>query len=225
MLLFALKIDKTDPLYPGKLFRLENPPSSIYLEGKPELLSANYISIVGSRNFNEGLRQWMEHEVLPTLKNLNLGVISGGARGVDQWAHFLALRAGQPTLVVLPSGLKRKYPQSIERMAKNPLVAFLSEYKADLEMKKYHFYNRNYLIAALNQQTLIIQASEKSGTMITARAAMELGNDLFVLPGNPMDSNMSGNNQLLFDGAQMVRNKRDLMTFLKNTSSIYRMDH
>ena len=210
-----LKVDKTDSLYPKGLFRLKNPPQSIYLEGNSRLLSANYISIVGSRNLNYGLKQWMEYEILSTLKFLKFGVISGGARGVDQWAHFLALRAGQPTLVVLPSGLKKKYPQSIERLARNPLVVFLSEYKADLEMKKYHFYNRNCLIAALSEQTLVVQASEKSGTMMTAQAAVELGNSLLVVPGNPMDSSMTGNNQLLFDGAQMVRNRRDLIAILK----------
>ncbi len=178
-------------------------------------MSANYISVVGSRNLSYGLKQWMEHEILPTLKFLKIGVISGGARGVDQWAHFLALRAGQPTLVVLPSGLKNKYPQSIERLVKNPLVVFLSEYKADLEMKKYHFYDRNCLIAALSEQTLIVQAGEKSGTMMTAQAAVELGNNLLVVPGSPVDSGMAGNNQLLFDGAQMIRNRRDLIAVLK----------
>ena len=213
---FMLKIDKTDSLYPQGLLRLKNSPQSIYLEGTPQILSGNYISIVGSRNLSYGLKQWMEHEILPTLQLLNIGVISGGARGVDQWAHFLALRAGQPTLVVLPSGLKKKYPQSIERLTQNPLVVFLSEYEADLEMKKYYFYDRNRLIAALSEQTLIIQASEKSGTMITAQAAIELGNNLLVLPGNPGDSTMAGNNQLLFDGAQMIRNRRDLIAILKN---------
>ncbi len=211
-----LKIDKTDSLYPRGLFRLKSPPSSIYLEGKPSLLGENYVSIVGSRNLSYGLKQWMEHEILPTLQLLDVGVISGGARGVDQWAHFLALRAGQPTIVVLPSGLERKYPQSIERLVQNPMVVFLSEYETNLEMKKYHFYNRNRLIAALSEQTLIIQASEKSGTIITAQAAIELGNSLLVLPGNPGDATMAGNNQLLFDGAQMIRNRRDLIAILKN---------
>lgn len=220
-----LRIDKTDPLYPKGLLRLKEAPQSIYTEGQVQLLSKNYISVVGARNFNYSLKQWMEHEILPTLKFLNIGVISGGARGVDQWAHLLALRAGQPTLVVLPSGLKKKYPQSIQRLTKNPLVVFMSEYKADTEMKKYHFYSRNRLIAALSEHTLIIQAGEKSGTMITAREAIELGNNLFVLPGSPVDPSMTGNNQLLFDGAQMVRNRRDLCAILKNSFSRPNLHH
>ena len=195
---------------------MEDPPKSLNIEGDPKLLTKNYLSIVGSRNLTHNLRQWMEHEVLPCLQLLNIGVISGGARGVDQWAHFLALRSGQATLVILPSGLGKKYPSSIEQLTKNPNVVFISEYPEDTEMKKYYFYRRNRLIAALSEQTLIIQASEKSGTMITARESVELGNDLLVLPGHPGDSSMTGNNQLLFDGAQMIRHKKDLCSILSH---------
>ena len=212
-----LKIEKSDPLYPDAFSRLQKPPSHLYLEGTPELLNRNYISVVGSRNPRLDLKQWMEHELLPVLKSLCLGVISGGARGVDQWAHFLALRANQPTLVVLPSGLSNKYPGSIQRLVGNPLVGFLSSYEPHQEMRKHHFHSRNHLIAALSQQILIIQAGEKSGTMMTARSAMEQGHDLLVLPGNPQDPTMAGNNQLLFDGAQMIRNQGDLHSFLQNS--------
>lgn len=209
-----MKISRHENRYPNLLLRLQDPPQSFFYEGDPELLNHAYISVVGARNIHQWVREWMEHELLPTLRVLNLGVISGGARGVDQQAHWLALRAGVPTLVVLPSGLKKKYPEIIEKLAPRERVGYISEYQLDETMRKHFFFKRNRLIAGLSERSLIVQASQRSGTMITANFALEVGSLVMSIPANPMDSMMTGNNQLLFDGATMVRDRFDLTQVL-----------
>ncbi len=199
---------------PQCLRQIPKPPAKIFYQGEKSLLSLKYIGIVGAREASPWALEWMEHEIAPVLKKLNIGIVSGGARGVDQKAHWLAIRAGVPTLIVLPSGLKNKYPKTIITLEKNHNVGFLSEYEPDDEMKKYYFYDRNRIIAALSQWVLIVQAHRKSGTMITAQYATDFGVPVFSLPGHPLDLTMSGNNQLLFDGAQMVRDKNDLLQLL-----------
>ncbi len=205
-----LELTQSDSLFPKTFFELPNPPQQIYYLGRKELLSARYISVVGAREPHPWILDWMEHEIVPVLKKYKIGIVSGGARGVDQQAHRLAIRCQQPTLVVVPSGLNRKYPTDLRAFQNQTNVGFISEYSPEQWMRKHHFYRRNHLIAALTPITLVVQASEKSGTIITAKYAIELGRQVGVLPGNPMDSFMSGNNQLLFDGAQMIRDKSDL---------------
>lgn len=209
-----IKISQNDECYPKLLLRLQDPPQSFFYEGDPELLNFNYISVVGARNIHQWVLEWMEHELFPTLRVLNLGIISGGARGVDQKAHWLALRAGVPTLVVLPSGLKTKYPDTIEKLTPKNQVGYISEYSPEERMQKHFFFKRNRLIAGLSEKSLIVQASQRSGTMITANFAMEVGSLVMTIPANPMDSMMTGNNQLLFDGATMIRDRFDLTQVL-----------
>ncbi len=200
--------------FPEKLKRIQNPPKQLFYQGPLESFNREYLAVVGAREALPWALEWMEHELTPVLKSLNIGVISGGARGVDQKAHWLAVRAQRPTLVVLPSGLAHKYPRDIKVFENNENVGFLSEYHDDEEMKKYYFYDRNRIIAALCRWILIIQADRKSGTMITAQYAIDYGVPLMALPGHPLDLSMSGNNQLLFDGAQMIRNQEDLLNIL-----------
>jgi len=205
-----LELKSSDPLFPQVFLELQKPPKIIYYCGRKDLLKAQYISVVGAREPHPWILEWMEHEIAPILKKYQIGIVSGGARGVDQLAHRIAIRCGQPTLIVVPSGLNRKYPTNLGAFQNQPNVGFLSEYSSDQQMRKHHFYRRNHLIAALTPVTLVVQASEKSGTIITAKYALDLGRQVGALPGTPVDSFMTGNNQLLFDGAQMVRHKSDL---------------
>jgi DNA processing protein len=178
------------------------------------LLEHRYIAVVGARQVHPWVIEWLDHELLPVLKERPIGIVSGGARGVDQQAHRLAIRAGAPTIVVVPSGLNYKYPSDLRSFQRFKNVGFLSEYEPDSLMRKYYFHRRNQLIAALAPLCLVVQASEKSGTMITAQQAIHMGQWVAALPGLPIDSFMSGNNQLLFDGALIVRNKNDLLSII-----------
>lgn len=200
--------------YPELLNRLKNPPSLLRTYGNESIINIPFVSVVGARNCSTWVYRWMEHELIPVIKKRGFGILSGGARGVDQASHWLAIRKALPTVIVLPSGIDQLYPKNLSAMQKFENVLFVTEYADDIEMKKHFFYRRNELIAGMSQFLLVIQAAEKSGTMITARAAIDCGSSIGTLPGLPMDSSMSGNNQLLYEGASLIRNARDLEAFL-----------
>lgn len=203
------------PYYPREFSLLKKIPSPIYYEGDLGHLNLRpRLAVVGARQAHPWVLQWLEHELMPLLRTHKVCVISGGARGVDQWAHRMALRAQVPTVVVVPSGLQYKYPSQLRAWQGHPGLSFLSEYLPEQRLRKHFFYRRNQLIAALADCCLIVQASEKSGTMITANYARDMGKNLAALPGDPVDSLMTGNNQLLYQGAQMIRNRYDLEALL-----------
>ncbi len=207
----------SDNKYPLSLKTLAKPPSNIHLQGDLNVLNQPLLAVVGARDIKPWVLEWIENELGPALKSTNVGIVSGGARGVDQASHRLAMRYGLPTLIVLPSGLARVYPQNIQTWSERQKVLFLTEYETLQAMRKHHFYLRNRLIVALSPLTLVIQAKEKSGTMISAAFAMEQGKTVATLPGFPTDPSFAGNNQLLYDGAAMVRDRKDLEVLINSS--------
>lgn len=204
-----------NPNYPKELSLLRRVPDPLYIEGHLTHLDVRpRLGIVGARQAHPWVQEWMEHELMPLFRSMRLCVVSGGARGVDQWAHLLAQRAQVPTLVVVPSGLHHKYPSQLRAWQGRDGVSFLSEYSPEQRLRRHFFYRRNQLIAALSDLCLVIQASEKSGTMMTAHYARDLGVPLATLPANPIDTHMTGNNHLLYQGAHLVRNRHDLKALL-----------
>ncbi len=158
-------------------------------------------------------KDWIQQELMGFLKNHDATIVSGGARGVDQAAHFCALRAKRPTFVFLPSGLNKIYPKDLNEWKAEIIKgegAFISEYWPDEEIKKHYFIERNRLIAALAEVVLVTQGELRSGTMLTAQWALDLGRNIGVLPGHPMDSSFSGNLQLLRSGVPPVMDQQDL---------------
>ena len=213
-------ISKRSPHFPKAFDSIVEPIDSFYFEGSLDLLKHNYISVVGARKVLPWVEQWLEYELMPSLGQYNIGVVSGGAIGVDQVSHICALRADVPTLAVLPSGLNQKYPSRISQvLGGSDKVAYMSEYSPDEKMRKHHFYKRNRLIAALSPVTLVIQAAEKSGTMITAQYALQQGKTIATLPSHPMDQLCAGNLKLLYEGALMIRNQKDLEALIEQSFS------
>ena len=189
-------------------------PKKLYYCGPLEVLKTPLVAVVGAREVQSWVLEWMENELGPALRNLGVGVVSGGARGVDQMAHRLAMRNKLPNVVVIPSGLESIYPSSIRGWRGQELTLFLSEYESFQEIRKFHFSSRNKIVISLSPLTLVIQAKERSGTMMSSRLALEAGKTLATVPGSPMDSAFGGNNQLLFEGAHMLRNRRDIEALL-----------
>lgn len=198
------------PNYPTQFLDLEDKPDQLYLSRPCDLVYARCLAVVGARKMAPWVSEWLEYEYFRLLQSFDISVISGGARGVDQVAHSLALRAGRATCVVLPSGLNKIYPKSLTGLANQANVTLLSEYEPDQEVRKHHFYYRNRLIAALSPILFVVQAEKKSGTMITAKYAIEMGRRVVCLPGPPLDPRFSGNNQLIYDGASLIRDHKDL---------------
>lgn len=177
------------------------------------------VAIVGAREVKHWILQWMENELLPIFEKSHWTVLSGGARGVDQKAHGLALRAQQKTVIVLPSSIQNIYPKSLKAYVNHPGAYCITEYPEDKEFHKYHFHQRNAWIVGLSQALFVVQAAEKSGSMITARIALDAGVPVATLPASPMERSFHGNNQLIYEGASVIRNGMDFMAFLNLASS------
>jgi DNA processing protein len=202
-----------EELYPPTLYLMEDPPLTLTYLGSPSWLSGQTISVVGSREPQSESLLWMEKEFAPFCESTRVCVVSGGARGIDQKSHSIALRKQTPTVVVLPSGLGQIYPSSLVSWEQSILDAggcLLSEYPFDQKMHKHLFHHRNRLIAALGMSTLLVEAKRRSGTLITAKKSIEMGRSVWVVPGHPLDPHFGGSLDLLFDGAQLIRDAQDL---------------
>ncbi|MEN0058951.1 MAG: DNA-processing protein DprA, partial [Bdellovibrio sp.] len=174
------------------------------------------LSVVGSREPCYDSLQWMEKELSAFCEEKKPLIVSGGARGVDQKSHGVALRKKHPTVVVLPSGLENMYPGTLLEWVKPVLDSggcFLSEYAFTQRMHKYLFHHRNRLIAALGEATLLVEARRRSGTLMTANQAVQMGRPVWVVPGHPHDVHFSGSLDLLSEGALMVRDAQDLSMY------------
>lgn len=199
--------------YPSGFYQLEDLPYLLRVQGSPVWMSQRGIAVVGSREPSMHSRQWIEEQMSVFLRSQSVYTVSGGARGVDQAIHDLSLRLQVPTVVVLPSGLGHVYPSSLLPwldMIVEQGGAIVSEYDHGVCMKKHLFHQRNRLIPALSLVTLVVDAKVKSGTVMTAHQAMNQGRPLWVLPSHPLDVHAQGGLQLLFDGAQMIRDAQDL---------------
>lgn len=203
-----------EDLYPEHFQTLEIPPLVISYWGEAVWKKRSLISVVGSREPTVDSLNWIEQELVPYLSFNKVGVVSGGARGIDQAAHRAALLAGEPTVVLVPAGLGRLYPKDLTRLKEMVLAsggAFVSEYPYQQEMKMSFFEARNRLIASLGRYLLVVEGKRRSGSLLTAQLAINQGKDVAALPGHPLHPQFSGTLELLISGAHLVRDRLDLM--------------
>lgn len=184
--------------YPEKLKVINDPPLVLYLKGDKGLLNKKSISIVGTRTPSEYGKLVCE-KFTKELSLAGLVTISGLAFGIDTIAAQSSLEVGGKTIAVLGGGLDSIYPAANTNLAKkieeNGLL--VSEYRIGVKPVAYHFVNRNRIVSALGLGTLIIEAGKKSGTMTTARFAIEQSRELFVVPGNIYSKTSEGTNNLI----------------------------
>lgn len=205
--------------YPNSCYLMEDPPLTLSFLGSPSWRGARSLSVVGSREPCFESTQWMEKEFSDFCQRAKPVIVSGGARGVDQKAHAIALRHHLSTVVVLPSGLGCLYPESLQEWVQPVLAAggcFVSEYSLDQRMHKHLFHHRNRLIAALGCASLLIEARRRSGTLITAQQASQLGRPVWVVPGHPLDVHFGGSLDLLSEGASLIRDAEDLFMYFNS---------
>ncbi|HCU23552.1 MAG TPA: DNA-protecting protein DprA [Deltaproteobacteria bacterium] len=202
-------------LYPPRLKQLSSPPQKLYYCGDLNLLQATgtWIGIVGTRRASEyGLRVCAS--LVAGLKSIGPIIVSGMAMGIDGMAHQAALDHGLKTVGVLGSSLDRIYPARNlwlrdRLLEKQGLL--LTELEAGTEFRPWHFPKRNRLIAALSQILVVIEAPEKSGALITAHHALELGREIYVVPG-PIDSPQHrGGHRLIQQGARLLMDFQDIL--------------
>jgi DNA processing protein len=200
--------------YPEALDALSHPPPVLYLRG--DWPAAAGVAIVGPRNADP----WALDAAAGFAQELarrGLAVVSGFARGVDAAAHRGALQVGEGrTVAVLGCGLDVRYPRQHHELADEIAAhgAVVTEFPLGREPAQWHFPVRNRLIAALSAATLVVQASRRSGALITARCALDLGREVLALPGRIGDPRSAGSNALLRDGAHVVLDPDDVVLAL-----------
>lgn len=206
-------IEMGDSKYPSRLLDLNRPPERLYVRGTLHgLENRRTVSIVGSRKATvRGVR--LARRIARELGEAGVVVVSGGALGIDNAAHCGCLDANFPTISVLAGGVDRPTPRrhANDFAAIASTGALLSEYPSGTRPRKYYYHRRNDLIAALGDATLVVRAMCDSGTMITARAARNLGRPLCALPGALDDPLAEGCHELLVTGAQCVRGANDIL--------------
>ena len=203
-----------DPDYPAALGRLSLPPPVLCVCG--ELPAGPAVAIVGSRRADAyGLE--VADLFARALAASGVAIVSGFARGIDAAAHRGALAAeGGRTVAVLGCGLGVDYPAGHERLGREIAArgALVSEFPCGLPPRGWHFPVRNRVIAALAAGTLVVQAAPRSGSLLTARWALDLGRDVWAVPGRIFDERSVGPNALIRDGAPLVQHPREILEML-----------
>jgi DNA processing protein len=201
--------------YPKILNEISHPPFAIYIKGNIAALRANKINlaIIGTRRASAEGKE-LSTRFARTLSGRGSTIISGLAFGIDGAAHQGCLEAEGTTIAVLARGLDEIYPQSNASLAKKILEAdgaLISEYPLNEPPLPYRFIERNRIISGLSQGVLVIEAPEGSGSLATARFALEQNRDVFVTPGNIFQSNFKGSHALIRQGATLVTDPDDIL--------------
>ena len=198
--------------YPGLLSRIDDPPGLLFVRGQMQPADSLAVAIVGARHATAyGIRA--AEQLAGGLARAGYTVVSGLARGIDAAAHRGALKAGGRTLAVLGSGVLSIYPPEHEDLADEVIAngAILSELPPRCEPNQATFPQRNRIVSGLSLGTVVVEAAERSGALITARLATEQGREVFAVPG-PIDSRTSrGCHGLIRDGAKLVESVDDIL--------------
>jgi DNA processing protein len=207
-----------DELYPPRLKEIEQPPPVVYIRGDITVDDHFAVAIVGTRRITPYGRQITE-ELAAFLAGQGVTVVSGLARGVDVVAHSAALKAGGRTICVLGSGVDRIYPPEHSQMAEKIKNhgAVVSDYPVGTAPEASNFPPRNRIISGLSMATVVVEAGETSGALITAEFAAEQGREVFAVPGNILAPQSKGTNKLIQQGAQPLLSSQDLMQALNLT--------
>jgi len=198
--------------YPPLLAEISDPPACIWTCGDRSLLSRLTVAVIGARAAsNEGLIA--ANEIALDLARAGVVVVSGLARGIDSAAHLGALEGGGGTIAVLGTGIDVVYPAEnaalSERIANSGLL--VTEFAPGSPPEDWHFPRRNRIISGLSKAVVVVEAKEKSGSLITARLAADQGRDVMAVPGTIVGGRNRGANALLRDGAKLVESAVDIL--------------
>ena len=199
--------------YPKLLENIKNSPKELYIEGDENILNFPSITIVGSRNMTDYGRN-MTKEIVRELTLAGMCIISGLAVGIDSVAHQTCLDYGGKTVAVLGSGLKKIYPKENKDLYRKIIEnggCAVSEQEPDSEAKKINFPARNRIVSGLSLATVVIEATYRSGTSITANFAFEQGKKVFCIPNSIGNKNSSGTINLLKKGAKLITSGKEIL--------------
>ncbi len=198
--------------YPPLLKEIASPPPILFIKGQMNSLSQPQVAIVGSRHASLDARE-LAFEFSQALVSAGYSVTSGLALGIDGEAHHGALKAGGCTLAVLGSGVDRIYPSAHRPLAEAIIEqgAIISEFWPTTAPKPQNFPRRNRIISGLSVGVLVVEAAEKSGSLITARYALDQGREVFAMPSSIRDGANRGGHQLIKSGAKLVETPIDII--------------
>ncbi|MBB6715105.1 DNA-processing protein DprA [Clostridium gasigenes] len=200
--------------YPMSLMNLKQPPYILFYRGDKSLLKDKTGGIVGSRNCTNYGRE-VTKRITKELCLNSITIVSGVASGIDSIAHKVAVEEGGRTIGVLGCGIDVVYPKINKKLYKDieRTGLLLSEFFPGTEPRSYNFPRRNRIISGLSEKLVVIEASLKSGSLITVGYALEEGKSVMAVPGSVLQSNSTGCNKLIGDGASTFAEMEDLRTF------------
>ena len=202
-----------DKFYPIRLKQIYDPPVVIYLRGNKNILNDKSVAIVGSRictNYGKETARKIAYD----LSKNSINIISGLAKGIDANSHIGSLQAKGKTIGVMGCGLDRVYPRENEKLFNDIIKlggAVISEYVVGTRPLAKNFPRRNRIISGMSDGVLVVEAKEKSGTLITVDFALEQGKELYCIPGNIDSPNSYGTNEFIKQGAKLVTNAQDIL--------------
>jgi DNA processing protein len=214
--LHAVTIPRSHPSYPPLLTELHDPPRRLFVRGgPPAVLGEGAVAVVGARSCSAYGAE-VARSVARDLAAAGLVVVSGLARGIDAEAHRGALEAGGRTVAVLGCGIDRDYPRAHADLARRIAAsgAVVSEYPPGTEPAPWRFPARNRIIAALARATVVVEARSRSGALGTVDFALELGREVFAVPGEITAALSAGTNDLLRQGAAPLLTADDVLSAL-----------
>lgn len=210
----ALALFTIEPGYPAVLAVSDNPPPMLYVKGAPALLEKPAIAIVGSRLCSAAGAK-VARMFAQGLSAAGFLIVSGLARGIDAAAHRASLHSG--TAAVIAGGIDVVYPPEHDELQKEigELGCLVTDRPPGFKARGQDFPRRNRIIAGMSLGVVIVEAAARSGTLVTARYAGELGRDVFAVPGHPLDPRAEGTNRLIKSGATLVTSVEDVVSALE----------
>ena len=202
-----------DKEYPKKLKEIYDPPAVLYIKGNKEILKEKAIAIVGCRLCTK-YGELAAKNIAYNLSLNNINIISGLAKGIDTYSHIGCLKGKAKTIAVVGSGLDRVYPEENRKLLDKIIDdggAIVSDYVIGTKPLAQNFPRRNRIISGLSEGVVVVEAKEKSGTLITADFALEQGRELYVVPGNINSIYSYGTNELIKQGAKIITKAEDII--------------
>lgn len=205
-------VDFLSPDYPKALSHIYEPPLGLFVMGNIELLNQPSLAVVGSRKATAYGKNVLK-KILPDLIKEDWVIVSGLARGIDTYAHHICLEESGKTIAVLANGLDKIYPRENYDLQLEiaGCQCLITEYPLRTAPLKRHFPMRNRIISGLSRGTFVVEAKDRSGSLITAQLALQEGREVFAVPGHIFSENSEGTNALIKQGAVSVLSSQDIL--------------